>query len=259
MTRPAISAQAWQWLERELDRWEEDGERARFWWRDDDASRPGERLDRLLDLAAVHELPLAIAVIPAQLDPALFDRLSASPAVSVLQHGYTHDNFALPGQRSLELGGSRSTEQVLADLERGFAALGSTFGARFVPALVPPWNRIDARVTRDLTSIGFRGISTHKARRAAYPATGLLQVNTHLDPVNWRCDNGFVGVYPAIAVLVQHLVARRNGYRDADEPSGILSHHLAMNKATWHFLDELLQFLKEHPAVEFVGAEEIWG
>ena len=79
-----------------------------------------------------------------------------------------------------------------------------------------------------------------------------------MDPINWRHDGGFLGVYPAIAILVQHLIARRSGYRDIDEPSGILSHHLAQNDATWRFLDDLLQFLNEHPAVGFVAADSIW-
>ena len=259
MSRLSITTQAWQWLERELERWSSAGRRASFWWRDDDACRADDRLDSLLRLAADRALPLAIAVIPARFDDSLVDCLRDAPTVSVLQHGYTHDNHALPGQRSLELGGSHAPRQALNDLEQGLASMAEAFGKQFVPVLVPPWNRIDEQVTAGLAGIGFRGISTHKARRSPQPAADLLQVNTHLDPVNWRVDNGFVGVYPAIAVLVQHLVARRGGYRDADEPTGILSHHLAMNDATWEFLDRLLQFLSKHPAVEFVGADEIWG
>jgi hypothetical protein len=258
MTRPSIAGQAWQWLERELERWSSDGRRALFWWRDDDASRAENRLDRLLKLADKHALPLAIAAIPARLDDSLAGRLRDTRAISILQHGYAHDNFALPGQRSLELGGSRTVEEVAADLQRGFEIMGTAFGERYAAVLVPPWNRIDERLMPRLAGIGFRGISTHKARRAAHPARGLLQVNTHLDPVDWRHADGFIGTYPAIAVLVQHLVARRAGYRDADEPSGILSHHLAMNEATWKFLDQLLHFLNQHPAVEFVGANQIW-
>lgn len=259
MSRLSVGQQAWQWIGRELDRWSAAGRRARFWWRDDDACNTGDRLDRLLQLSAERALPLAIAAIPARLDDAIADRLRDAPMVSVLQHGFAHDNFALPGQRSLELGGARTTEQVLDDLERGFAIMQAVFGDRFTTVLVPPWNRIDEAVTRALPSVGFRGISSHKARRGAQPVAELLQVNTHLDPVNWRRDNGFIGIYPALAILVQHLIARRSGYRDVDEPSGILSHHLAMNDATWRFLDELLQYLCEHPAVEFVGAEQIWG
>ena len=258
MTALPLARQAWSWLGRELERWSAAGRKAAFWWRDDDAGLACERLDRLLDLRRAHGLPLAIAAIPERVESALVDRLRDAESVTVLQHGYAHGNHAPPGQRSLELGGSRPPGEVLADLERGFSAMEAEFGERFEAVLVPPWNRIDDAVIRALADIGFRGISTHKARRRAHPAPGLLQVNTHLDPVNWRHRGGFIGVYPALAILVQHLVAKRSGYRDADEPTGILSHHLAHNEATWAFLGELLQFLQQHPAVEFVGADEIW-
>jgi len=83
-------------------------------------------------------------------------------------------------------------------------------------------------------------------------------VNSHLDPINWRHKGGFVGLYPAIAVLIQHLVARRSGYRDIDEPTGLLSHHLVQNEAVWRFLDDLLALLGAHPAVNWIDAPSIW-
>ena len=97
-----------------------------------------------------------------------------------------------------------------------------------------------------------------KARRQAFPAPGLLQVNVHLDPVNWRHQGGFLGVYPAIAILIQHLIAKRSGYRDRDEPTGILTHHLAHNPAVWQFLEDLLRFLSVHPAVTWLDPATIW-
>ena len=254
-----LARQAWSWLGGELDRWSARHSTARFWWRDDDAGNSCARLDRLLELADRRQLPLAIAAIPARIEDAMVDRLHAAGRVNLLQHGYAHRNHALPGRLRLELGGQRAAGEILADLQRGLASMRECFGAEFCAVLVPPWNRIDDDVIGGLAEAGFRGLSTHKARRSAWPAKGLLQVNTHLDPVHWRGNNGFIGVYPAIAILVQHLVARRTGYRDAEEPTGILTHHLAMNDATWEFVDELLAFLDRHPAVDFVGASEIWG
>ena len=253
-----IADEAWQWLGRELDRWGAEGRQARFWWRDDDAGAPDRRLDRLLALAGERRLPLAVAAIPTHLEDRLTDQLRTRPGISILQHGFAHRNHAPAGERKLELGGSRTDADILGDLRRGFELLQARFGTRFVPVLVPPWNRLRAELIGDLPAIGFRGLSIMKARREAHPAPALLQVNSHLDPINWRHDGGFVGVYPAIAILIQHLTARRIGYRDADEPTGILSHHLVQNEAVWAFLDELLQFLAAHPAVEFVGAEQIW-
>jgi len=253
-----ISQLAWNWLDRELDRWSESGQRADFWWRDDDAVNVGHELEYLLQLSETRACPLSLAVIPANLDPRLANYLQNYPLTSVMQHGYSHQSHAEPGTRKLELGGSRSTTDLISDLERGFDIMQHQFAGRFTPVLVPPWNRIDKRVTERLTNMGFIGISTMRVRRKASPAPGLLQVNTHLDPINWRHQRGFIGLYPAIAILVQHLAARRSGYRDIAEPTGILSHHLVHNDAVWRFLDDLFAFLNEHPAVNWIDAPTIW-
>lgn len=254
----SLSTEAWHWLGRELDTWAETGIKAEFWWRDDDATEPSGSLDKLLGLSYQWNIPLALAVIPGRLNPGLVEFLDNRSLASVFQHGFAHQNHASPGHRKLELGGTRGTDQTLADLEQGFRILYQHFSDRFNPVLVPPWNRIDDRVVARLGDIGFSGISTMKARRHAYPAPGLLQVNAHLDPVNWRHQGGFLGVYPAIAILIQHLIARRSGYRDLDEPTGILTHHLAQNDAVWRFLEDLFRFLSAHPAVAWLDPATIW-
>ncbi len=254
----SVSDEAWQRLQRELDTWTETGKSANFWWRDDDATAADARLDKLTDLSTDYNAPLALAVIPAKLKSGLIDCLQRRQLTTVLQHGYAHENHAGPGQRKLELGGTRVSAKTIADLEQGYQILQQSFGDRFIPVLVPPWNRIDDKVLPLLPKIGITGISSMKVRRSAYPVTDLLQVNTHLDPVNWRHQGGFIGIYPAIAILIQHLIAKRTGYRDCDEPTGILTHHLAQNDAVWRFLEDLLQFLSEHPAVTWLDATTIW-
>lgn len=253
-----LSAKAWRWLGGELDAWANKGHTASFWWRDDDATEPSGALDRLAGLGYNWNVPLALAVIPGRLKPELIDFLQNRQLITVLQHGYAHENHAAPGQRKLELGGTRDTARLIVDLEQGYKTLKEQFDDRFSPVLVPPWNRIDGKLLTRLRKIGFTGISIMKVRRNAYPAPGLLQVNTHLDPVNWRHTGGFIGVYPAIAILIQHLQARRTGYRDNAEPTGILTHHLVQNEAVWRFLEDLLQFLSDHPAVTWLDATSIW-
>ena len=254
----SLSTDAWHWLGRELDARADAGLKAQFWWRDDDATEPSGSLDKLLGLSYEWNIPLALAVIPGRLNPGLAEFLDNRSLASVFQHGFAHRNHASPGQRKLELGGVQTTENIVAGLEQGLRTLQQHFPDRFKPVLVPPWNRIDDRVVARLGDLGFSGISTMKARRQAHPAPGLLQVNAHLDPVNWRHQGGFLGVYPAIAILIQHLIARRNGYRDRDEPTGILTHHLAQNDAVWGFLEDLLRFLSEHRAVTWLDPATIW-
>ncbi len=251
-------AEAWQRLEHELDRWQDAGCEASFWWRDDDTIAPTAALDRLADLGAAHRVPISIAVIPADMRPGLAEWLQSRPLITVLQHGYTHQNHARPGQRKLELGGDLDANQASDNLMRGLRRLQDEVGTHFCPVLVPPWNRVDAGLIEVLPAIGFCGISTTRARLEANPAPGLLQVNTHLDPVHWRHDGGFIGIYPALAQLVQHLGARRLGYRDADEPTGILTHHLVQNESVWRFCDDLLRFLNAHPAAAWRDASTIW-
>jgi len=253
-----LADEAWGWLRRELDAWGECGLRAEFWWRDDDAVAASAQLERLLQISERHAVPVALAVIPAGLKSSLAAELRNQARVAVLQHGYSHQNHAAPGQLKLELGGNCDDEQVLSELRRGQQILLEHFGQRFKAVLVPPWNRIDERIQRALPRLGFAGVSAMRVRKNAWPAPRLLQVNTHLDPVNWRHRRGFIGIYPAIAILVQHLVARRTGYRDIDEPTGILSHHLVQNEAVWRFIDELFRFLGDHPASGWVGAPAIW-
>ena len=59
----AAKSAEWPDLLVELDRWEEAGLVAQFWWRDDDAVAPSPRLDRLM--AVAESAPVALAVIPA--------------------------------------------------------------------------------------------------------------------------------------------------------------------------------------------------
>jgi hypothetical protein len=253
-----LTAKAWRWLGRELDVWVDNGETADFWWRDDDATEPSAALDKLLGFSDNWNVPLALAVIPSRLRSELIDFLRKRPLITVMQHGYAHENHAAPGQRKLELGGTHATAKLIAELEQGYQVLEQHFAERFTPILVPPWNRIDSKLLSHLCEIGFNGVSTMKVRRNAYPVPGLLQVNTHLDPVNWRHTGGFIGVYPAIAILIQHLQSRRTGYRDSDEPTGILTHHLVQNDAVWRFLEDLLQFLCNHPAAAWLDSTTIW-
>ena len=53
----------WTAFSNELDRWQEAGRTAAFWWRDDDAIAPTAALDRLAATGA--GIPKTLAVIPA--------------------------------------------------------------------------------------------------------------------------------------------------------------------------------------------------
>jgi hypothetical protein len=243
----------WDALARELDTWSANGRGVTLWWRDDDAARAGPELDRLL--AAAAGVPLALAVIPAAAERSLALRLAREDAVSVLQHGWMHRNHAPPGERAAELGPHRAGATVLAELAAGWRALEALLGRWFLPILTPPWNRIAEGLVPALAAAGYRGLSTHgpRARREASP--GLVQVNAHVDLVDWRARR-FLGAPRALRRLVDHLAARRAGRADAAEPTGILTHHLVMDAESLRFVERLVAATRGHRAVRWIAAAE---
>ena len=248
---------AWQALGRELDLWEA-GRRATLWWRDDDAAELTPALERLLGLQAEHGVPLALAVIPDRLAPGLTLRLAGREGVVVLQHGWRHRDHAGKGEGAWELGDHRPLEQVAADLAAGQRLLAETFGARFLPVLAPPWNRISERVVQRLPALGFIGLSTFCARDRAAPAPGLVQVNAHCDPIRWKQGARFAGTGRALDDLIGHLRARRVGTADPDEPTGLVTHHLALDAPAWAFVAELLRRTRAHPHLAWQSAREVF-
>lgn len=239
----------WAQLQAALDAVAERGESIRVWWRDDDAGRDRPELARLLELADTHDLPLALAVVPLWLEDDTLAGIAASRQATVLQHGYAHLNHAPPNSKSVELGG-RDRDIVLGELKHGHVLLEDAFGCAFLAVLVPPWNRLDEGLIDRLDECGFIGFSTFGRRAQPEVAAGVVQINAHLDPIDWRGTRLFIGEMEALRRLVAVL--------DVDEPIGILSHHLAMDEAGWAFLDRLLGVLAVHPAARLCRAAELF-
>lgn len=239
----------WAQLETALDAVAGRGETIRFWWRDDDAGENSPALARLLETAERLNLPLALAVVPAWLQPDVQGQIAASPETTVLQHGYAHVNHAKKDAKSIELGG-RGLDPILEELRQGFTILEDAFGAAFLPVLVPPWNRIDTSLYPHLRQGGYAGLSVFGRRADAEIEEGVALVNTHIDPVDWRGTRGYCGDEAMLDRLTEQL--------DPEEPIGILSHHLVMDEACWAFLEGLFTTLMGHPSARICSAPYVF-
>jgi len=250
----------WADLGAEFDRWQEAGKVATLWWRDDDTVAPSAQLRRLLSIAS--GVPVSLAVVPAAAEDELAEWLAYCPRcaeahVAVLQHGWRHFNHSGVGKKS-EFPAKRPSAEVAFELAAGWARLSELFGTRAVPVLVPPWNRFADIFLVLFAGSGLSGISRARPRGASRPALGIIEVNTHVDLVAWRGDRGFVGEEAALGGLVDHLRARRLGVVCADEPTGILTHHLVQDEATSAFLDRLVAVSVTHAAVRWLDAGKIF-
>lgn len=239
----------WDDLRAELDSWAQTDKRATMWWRDDDAVSVTDELEEILSCERSYHVPLALAVIPGKVENDLVDRLVETLDTRILQHGWRHENHAPADRKKQELDDVRPAESVLAEMQSGFDVLTARFASRFLPVMVPPWNRISPQVLQGLPNIGLRGVSTYGPRRQPYAADGLLQVNTHIDVIDWRGTRGFVGEDVCLEAMITHLKARRIATVDPDETTGLLTHHLVHDSATTAFLHDLFSF--EHPALSW--------
>jgi len=249
----------WDALARECDEWAAAGRTIELWWRDDDAVADTPALRRLIGIATV---PLSLAVIPAGLDPSLPALLKSRSSTSVLQHGFDHGNRAPAGAKKSEFPATRPWAEVAGDLELGRDRLKAAFGAQFVPALTPPWNRIDASHASRLPELAYRGLTTYLARKQGEAARGsgrgVTQVNTHVDVIDWHGTRGFLGLAASLGLLAQHLAAKRLGRADPAEPTGLLTHHLVHDTETWEFLGALLDWCAKRPNVEWRSAADLF-
>ena len=250
---------SWDELARECDAWAEGGRRIELWWRDDDAIADTPALRRLIGIAQVPQsiVPLTLAVIPADLSPGLPVFLKSHHSVSVLQHGFDHRNRAPAGAKKSEFPATRRWDEVAKDLAQGRDRLAAAFGAQFVPALTPPWNRIDPAHASRLRELGYRGLSSYLARKTM-DKSALIRINTHVDVIDWRGTRGFLGLAETLALMVGHLKAKRLGEADPDEPTGLLTHHLVHDTETWEFLGALLDWCGTRPNIEWRSAADLF-
>ncbi len=198
----------------------------RFWWRDDDAVAATPALERLEAMGRAANVPVHIAVIPADATAELAAFTSASPFLVPLVHGWAHVAKSAPGEKKSEF--QRERPEAASETAKGLAQMRVMFGDQLVPMFVPPWNRIGEKLTGELAAQGYRGLSTF-GTRTVETLHGLSVFNTHVDPIFWKGDRGLADPVWIIQAAVNHIES------GSTEPLGLLTHHLVHTPEVWTF------------------------
>ncbi len=249
----------WDRVREELDIWAAQKRIAHFWWRDDDAQDVSVSLKRMLSIAREFDVAIGLSVIPVGVKVSLVRYLATSNHAQVLVHGYAHKNYARNGQAKRELGGARSLNDIIEELSKGLELTRASFGNHVLPVIVPPWNRIAPKAVEALPGIGYRGLSTWKPRLRVKPFPGLVQVNAHLDVIDWRRGQVVKDERLVAAVLLRKLRWRRADPARASEPLGLLTHHKLWNPEKEKLVLQLLDATRRHPAVIWHSASAAFG
>lgn len=253
----------WSPLGQALSRAKNRGYPVRIWWRDDDAVADTPALDRLLSLSRRAHAGIALAVIPERLEATLAERLRTEEQAVALVHGWSHVNQAPTGAKKAEFGNHRPLEVMAREAAQALLHAKERLGGKLLPVFVPPWNRVSSRLLPELTHAGFSGISTFTDRRTAYPVQGLLQINTHVDPIDWHGTRSLLDPAVIIANLTGAIERRLTGDADPEEPIGFLTHHLVHDDVIWAFCEALMIHLAAQaipvlrPDVVFSGGNRI--
>lgn len=228
--------------------------KARVFFRADDIGAAGHSFETLCALFREHEVPLALAVVPAWLSETRTARILAfAPANEPLwgwhQHGWRHVNWQKTGKKS-EFGDQRPLEKQWKDIWRGHMKLVNIFQDRLLPVFTPPWNRCSAMTLEVLAQLGFKAVSIMDPLPKAGKNTGRLKnLRIAVDLHTRKHDDGRADY----AALLQELGAALS----KDMPAGIMIHHQRMTSFAFTFLDELLRQLRLSEKVEFLSFQEL--
>jgi hypothetical protein len=236
-------------MTQELALWRSENRSLPIWWRDDDAVAPTAQLSQLCQMSTSLNLPVHLAIIPKFATSALAELCAQTPELIPLVHGWAHENHTVGQGKKAEFGSMRTS--ALSELSSALERMNALFGPRLCKMFVPPWNRITPDVTAALPKLGYAALSTFTPRRARMATPGLVQINTHIDPIFWRKGGGLVPTDMLIETITQTLADRRTGASDAAEPLGFLTHHLVHDPEIWSFTRACLGTLLEggaHPA-----------
>lgn len=255
----------------ELNRWLDEDLTATFWWRDDDAITYTQELDTLCFLSHQYNIPLSLAVIPKHLDMHLAQDIqkalgTKASNISILQHGYSHDNYAPSTEKKHELGNHRPHDVILSELSQGYQKLNNCFGKQFAPIIVPPWNRMDNDVIASVleSDHSFLGVSqmgapTLAEKIAHEKLEKFKEINIHVDILNFKDKNNvkFAGNEQVVQSICHHLSMRRENKTQANIPTGIMTHHLVHDQESWNFLHELFTLTRESMNCRWLSISEI--
>jgi peptidoglycan/xylan/chitin deacetylase (PgdA/CDA1 family) len=219
-----------------------------LWWRDDDAGADDPRLGQLLTIVNHRKVPIVLAVIPDRLEPRATDRILSCSYASVAQHGLAHVDHRSEDGRKCELVDHLNQDaRLVAARER----LEATFGDRFRPVMVPPWNRIEPILRSRLPDIGFAGLSTFASRRLPPSVAGLQIVDTHVDAIDWRDNKRPL----AADAIVDRL---RQAGSAASTPRGLLTHHAVTDEAGFQALDRAIGLLQDRHEAKFQSGNDLF-
>lgn len=223
-------------------------------FRADDVGAGGCAFQALCRLFRHHQVPLALAVVPAWLSDMRVDQLFRDapleePLWGWHQHGWRHVNWERSGKKS-EFGEGRPFEKQRQDLEHGRRKMEGIFGSRFLPVFTPPWNRLSKTTVEIAADLDFQGVSLMGPIPGGNNSgADLKNLRVFVDLHTRKSKNAESDYHRLVGEIEQAL--------SQNEPVGIMIHHQRMTPFGFEFLDSLLEILTKVCKARYFGFDEL--
>lgn len=246
----------WEKLENEFNLCSKVGFKPSFWIRDDDATDNNKKLDKLLILCQKNNIPISLASIPFLVKTSLIKRVNREN-VSILVHGYKHQNYASLNKKKSEFSDNRPQLKMIEDIKDGLGIINNIFGTQSIPVFVPPWNRICNSALEHLSKVGIIGFSGKNKSPdfydPKYKNLSLIIHNADIDLIDWKFNKKFAGECKIIEELIKNISYKRKNLFERNNPICILSHHKDMEVKCFEFIEKLFIFTNSKQAAWLSG------
>ena len=252
-----IDTPKWLNLRKSILNKKQNGYDIQAWWRDDDICENTNELDSLIRFVESNNIPAFLSVIPDKLTQSTISKLKIYKNIFVLQHGYSHINYAPLAEPYNEFGNHRNIQIQMDEIKIGFNQLLDQFGDQFIPVFVPPWGNISTEVKQILLEIGFKGIS--QIGKVNNPVKGLKDLNSNIDIHNWQSTSELLYTTEVRSWknIIDAINKKINSQINEKEIRiGLLTHSQIMCKSDWKYFQRIVHYLRSS-GTEFINASAL--
>lgn len=263
-----------------------------FFFRNDDVrGEKDESLVKLIEIFIDQQVPISLAVEPANLSAKVVDWLlflkNAYPElIEIVQHGYAHKLHYIHDKggkiRKGEFGGNRTYEEQCQDILSGKQLMHEYFGNQWFPLFVFPYSGRNSAAIKALDSNGFLAMNGGMnpkwnfrvfsfcgrllcrdsifGKKISYnlrnrPGTNLMQIDTGISINKQFIDEQTNATF----YNLNELKSKTTGHLKVYKTLGFVMHH-RYHTHNEHFdlVNDLIVWLKSLPDTRFVKQEYIY-
>ncbi len=235
---------------------EKSGCNIRVWWRDDDIVSASDKTKTLLQFVKETETPVFCSVIPKDLTSEAIIILKENILVTILQHGYSHINYASSGKPYNEYGDDRELKNQLAEIQLGEKKLQKEFQNQFLPVFVPPWGNVSNKILENISSLGFIGLSGIGSD--SQNNSNLKTKNIHIDLHSWKSNTELdysteLRSWDKIISDISKII--KGSYDEGTTYIGLLTHSQIMDIADWMYFLRIIRLFNSLD-IDFLNRQE---